>query len=250
MGIESGKVYAVWLREVKRFLNSKARILGSLGMPLLFLVALGGGLSGMVSGFDYQKFILPGIIAMSVLFTSIFSGVSIIWDRELGYLKEMLSAPASRETIVLGRILGGATTSILQSLLLLVLGIIITGLQLGSLLDLAAAFALMVLLSCFLVAVGIAIASVVQEAETFQLIMNLVVMPLFFLSNALVPLEKMPAWLQTISTLNPISYAIDGLRILMIGAGRFTLAMDFGVCALSFVIAFAAASYLFSRTSI
>ncbi|MEW6329717.1 MAG: ABC transporter permease [Candidatus Micrarchaeota archaeon] len=250
MAIEAGKVYAVWLRETKRFVNSKSRMLGSLGMPLLFLVALGGGFSSMVPGFNYQAFILPGILAMTIMFSSIFSGVSIIWDREFGFLKEMLAAPTGRETIVLGRIFGGATTSIIQGLLILVLGFIFTGVPVPSLMNMLVALVLMVVLSCFLVAVGIAIASVVQEVETFQLIMNFVVMPLFFLSNALFPLENMPSWLRAISTLNPISYAVDGLRALLIGTSQFGLGFDFGVSLGAFALAFVAASYLFSRTSI
>lgn len=250
MAIELGKVYAVWLRETKRFLNSKSRILGSLGMPLLFLVALGGGFSAMVPGFNYQAFILPGILAMTVMFSSIFSGVSIIWDREFGFLKEMLVAPTSRETIVLGRILGGATTSIVQGLIILVLGFLFTGVPIPSPVNMLLALVLMVIVSCFLVAVGIAIASLVQEVETFQLIMNFLVMPLFFLSNALFPLDKMPSWLQVISKLNPISYAVDGLRALLIGTSQFGLAFYFGFSLAAFVVAFVAASYLFSKTSI
>lgn len=250
MAIEFGKVYAVWLRETKRFLNSKSRIVGSLGMPLLFLVALGGGFSSMVPGFNYQAFILPGILAMTIMFSSIFSGVSIIWDREFGFLKEMLVAPTSRETIVLGRIFGGATTSIIQGTIILVLGFAFTGIAVPSPASMLLALVLMVIMSCFLVAVGIAFASVVQEVETFQLIMNFVVMPLFFLSNALFPLESMPAWLRTMSQLNPISYAVDGLRALLIGTSHFGLGLDFGVSLGFFVVAFIAASYFFSKTSI
>ncbi|NYZ77192.1 ABC transporter permease [Candidatus Micrarchaeota archaeon] len=250
MAIEPSKVYAVWLREVKRFTNSKSRIIGSLGMPLLFLIALGGGLSAMVPGFNYQAFILPGILAMTLLFTSVFSGVSIIWDREFGFLKEMLAAPASRETIVIGRTLGGATTAILQGSIIMVLGIFITGIPIPAIANLIGIFALMVIFSCFLVAVGIAFASVVQEVETFQLIMNLLVMPLFFLSNALFPIDKMPEWLRVVSMFNPISYAVDGLRGLLINTSQFSIMLDFGVSAAALVISITVASYLFSKTSI
>lgn len=250
MGIELSKVYAVWLREVKRFTNSKSRMVGSLGQPLLFLVALGGGLSAMMPGFNYQAFILPGILAMSLLFTSIFSGVSIIWDREFGFLKEMLVAPASRETIVIGRTIGGATTAIIQGIMILVLGILITGVQIPSIMHLIGMFVLMVAFSCFLVAVGIAIASLVQEVETFQLIMNLLVMPLFFLSNALFPMSQMPGWLSALSQLNPISYAVDGLRLMLIGQGSFPLVVDVAVVGVSLVASLGLASYLFSKTSI
>jgi ABC-2 type transport system permease protein len=113
---ELRKIYAVWLREVKRFVNSKARMVSSLAQPLLFLVALGAGFSALMPGTNYGSFLLPGIVAMTVLFTSIFAGVSIIWDREFGFLKEMLASPTRRETLVLGRTLGGATTAIIQEI--------------------------------------------------------------------------------------------------------------------------------------
>jgi len=250
MAFELGKIYAVWLREVKRFTNSKARIVSSLGMPVLFLVALGGGFSAMLPGFNYQAFILPGILAMTVMFTSIFAGVSIIWDREFGFLKEMLAAPTSRETIVMGRILGGATSAVFQGALMLVLGVLFTGVGIPPLANIAGIFILMTIFSCYLVAAGIAIASIVQEVETFQLLMNFLVMPLFFLSSALFPLEQMPAWLQDISSLNPVSYAVDGMRTLIIGTGHFSLAYDFGVSIAILAVAFTAATYFFSKTSI
>ncbi len=250
MGIELAKVYAVWLREVKRYTNSKSRMVSSLGMPLLFLVALGGGFSALVPGFNYQAFILPGILAMTVLFTSVFAGVSIIWDREFGFLKEMLAAPASRETIVIGRTLGGATTAIIQGLIILVLGFAFTGTPVPPLANLAGILLLMIVMSSSLVAFGIALASVVQEVETFQLVQTLLVMPLIFLSNALFPMDKMPVWLQDVSRINPISYSVDGLRTLMIGTGSFSLGTDFAVALAGLVVMIAAASYLFSKTSI
>lgn len=250
MAFEAAKIYAVWLREVKRYTNSRLRMVSSLGMPLLFLVALGGGFSALVPGFNYQSFILPGILAMTLLFTSVFAGVSIIWDREFGFLKEMLAAPATRQTLVIGRTLGGATTAIIQGLMILVLGLAFTGTPVPPVANLLGILALMVVMSSSLVAFGIAIASVVQEVETFQLIMNLIIMPLIFLSNALFPVDKMPAWLQAVSSVNPISYSVDGLRILMIGTGSFSLGLDLAVTLIGLVAAISAASYLFSRTSI
>ncbi len=250
MAFEAGKIYAVWLREVKRFTNSKARIVSSMGQPILFLVALGGGFSALIPGFNYMAFLLPGIVAMTVMFTSIFAGVSIIWDREFGFLKEMLAAPTSRETIVMGRILGGATTALLQGVLMFVLGMLFTGVAVPPLANILGILVLMTVFSCYLVAAGIAIASVVQEVETFQLLMNFLVMPLFFLSSALFPLEQMPAWLRDISSLNPVSYAIDGMRTLVIGTSHFGLLYDFGVSFGILAIAFAAATYFFNKTSI
>ena len=250
MAINLGKIYAVWLREIKRFTNSSARMVGSLAQPILFLVVLGGGFSALIPGFNYASFILPGIVTMTILFSSISSGVSIIWDREFGFLKEMLASPTSRENLVIGRTLGGATTAVLQGTLILVFGTWITGTPIPSLMNLAGAFVLMALLSCFLVAVGIAIASMVQEVETFQLIMNLVIMPLFFLSNALFPVDKMPGWLQEAIMFNPVSYAVDGLRGLIIGQSAFGVGFDFGISFVFFVVAILVATRLFSKTSI
>jgi ABC-2 type transport system permease protein len=250
MAFEADKVYAVWLREVKRYVNSKSRIITSLAMPLLFLGALGGGFSAMIPGFNYGSFLLPGIVAMTVLFSSIMGGVSIIWDREFGFLKEMLASPTKRESLVLGRTLGGATTGVIQGLMILALGIPFTGMPLPPIANLVMAVAVMIVFSCFLVMIGITIASLIQEVETFQLIMNLVIMPMFFLSNAMFPIDKMPSWLQTISMLNPISYAVDALRSLLIGQAQFSIWLDLGVMAIVFVAALAASTYTFSKTSI
>jgi len=244
------KVYAIWLREVKRYINSKSRIISSLGQPLLFLIALGGGMSALAPEMHYQTFLLPGIVAMSILFTSLFAGVSVIWDRDFGFLKEILAAPATRETIVLGRILGGATTALIQGTLILTIGVIITGSQLPSLENTILLYVLMTVLSSFLVAAGIAVASVVQEVETFQPIMNFIIMPLFFLSNALFPIRSMPEWMRAVSTINPISYPIDGMRFLLTGQGYYPLFLDFAISVSILAILFYIATYLFSRTNI
>ncbi|MDD5148171.1 MAG: ABC transporter permease [Candidatus ainarchaeum sp.] len=249
MDINMGKIYAVWLREVKRFTNSKSRIVGSLAMPLLFLVALGGGIGSLIPGFNYQAFILPGIIGMTLLFNSIFSGVSIIWDRELGYLKELLAAPTSRTTIVIGKALGGATTSVLQGLIILILGILF-GLASPSIAGFLLAIIVMVLFSTFVVSIGIIFASVITEIETFQLLVNLLMFPLFFLSNALFPLDKMPDWLKALSNANPVSYGIDALRTLINGAGSMPFALDIAVLAVILAVALLFAGFLFNRTSI
>ncbi|MBS3061705.1 MAG: ABC transporter permease [Candidatus Diapherotrites archaeon] len=249
MAIEAGKIYAVWLRETKRFTNSKSRIIGSLAMPLFFLFALGAGIGGLVPEFDYQSFILPGIIGMTILFNSVFSGVSIIWDRELGYLKELLVAPTSRFSIVIGRALGGATTSVLQGFVILIIGVLL-GLASPGLFEIFLALLVMIVFSALIVSIGIGLASVITEVETFQLIVNLVIFPLFFLSNALFPLDKMPGWLQTLSLFNPVSYAVDALRGLIIGVGVNSLALNFAVLLVGLVIMFGIAGTLFDRTSI
>ena len=250
MAINLGKIYAVWLREVKRFTNSKARMVGSLAQPLLFLVVLGGGFSALSQDSTTLRSYSRGSSSMTILFSSISSGVSIIWDREFGFLKEMLASPTPRENLVHRQDLrrrhdcGAAGPADTRA------GTADNRHSAAPAHNLLGAFALMVLLSSFLVAVGIAIASLVQEVETFQLIMNLVVMPLFFLSNALFPVDKMPAWLRAAIMFNPVSYAVDGLRGLIIGQASFGLPFDIGISCVFFVVAILVATYLFSKTSV
>lgn len=248
MAIEPQKIYAVWLRETKRFLNSKSRIAGSLGMPLFFLVALGAGFGSVMPG--YQLFIVPGIIGMTLLFNSIMTGVSVIWDREFGFLKEMLVAPTSRTNIVIGKALGGATTAILQGIIIMLLGFLFIGLPFLGIKNLILTFLTMLLISVTFVSLGIALASMIQEIETFQLVMNFVIMPIFFLSNALFPIQNMPSWLQTIANLNPMTYGVDALRNLLLGNSSFPLSIDITVLLIIPTILILAATYLFNRTSI
>ena len=207
-------VYTVWLRNMKRYFRSKSRIIGSLAQPLLFLLVLGFGLGSIVTstssgGISYLKFVTPGIITMSVLFTSIFSGIQIIWDRQFGFLKETLVAPVSRISIMIGQTLGGATTAIIQGLILFLISLIIGGLSFNSGIIIALIF--MILIGIGFTAMGIAIASRMRDMQGFQLIMNFVVMPLFFLSGALFPLTNAPAILKTITYLNPLTYGVEGV---------------------------------------
>jgi ABC-2 type transport system permease protein len=213
-------VYTVWLRNMKRYFRSKSRIIGSLAQPLLFLLVLGFGLGSIIdtsaSGAgNYLKFIAPGIITMSVLFTSIFSGIQIIWDRQFGFLKETLVAPVSRISIMIGQTLGGATTAVIQGLILFLISLVIGGLSFNSGVLIALVF--MVLIGIGFTAMGIAVASRMRDMQGFQLIINFVVMPLFFLSGALFPLTNAPAILRTITYLNPLTYGVEGVRYGIIG---------------------------------
>ncbi|MFQ5406120.1 MAG: ABC transporter permease [Candidatus Micrarchaeia archaeon] len=250
MLVDLNKVYAVWLREIKRYLNSKPRILGSLGMPFLILIALGLGLSSLVGGTSYKLFLLPGIIGMTLLFSSMFSGVSIIWDREFGFLKEILVSPTSRLTIVLGRILGGATTSLLQAIIMLVLATLVLDVPFPAIDTFASILAVMLVFASSFVAVGISIASILNDVEAFQFIINLVIMPLFFLSNAIFPVESAPKWLQAVTTLNPVTYGIDALRTLITGSGHLSLETSIGISIAFLVASGALAVYSFEKTSI
>ncbi|MFH1056924.1 MAG: ABC transporter permease, partial [Candidatus Micrarchaeota archaeon] len=247
--LEFNKIYAVWLREVKRFINSKPRILGSLGQPLFFLVALGFGIGSIVEGLNYFAFIVPGIIGMTLLFTSMFAGVSIIWDREFGFLKEMLIAPMSRTSIVLGRVLGGATSAVLQGLIILAIGVGLGHIAF-SIPSFFAALAFMILIACGFVGVGIIIASLLNDVEAFQLIMTFIIFPIFFLSNALFPADKLPSWLASVTYFNPLSWGVGAMRDVLLSQNYANLALPLVLLLAFDVFAIIIAGYFFNKTSI
>jgi ABC-2 type transport system permease protein len=224
-------IYILWLRQVKRYLRSRSRILGSLGQPLLFLLALGFGFGptfAKAGGGDYFSFLVPGVISMSILFTAMFSGIEIIWDRQFGFLKETLVAPVSRFTIMVGRTLGGATVATMQGCIVLVLALLFGFRpELTPALLLAPVF--MFLVALLFTALGTAVACRLQDMQGFQLIMNFLVMPLFFVSGALFPLETAPVALGIIARIDPLSYGVDGLRGALINASHFGMAADLGI---------------------
>ncbi|MBR9678585.1 MAG: ABC transporter permease [Nanoarchaeota archaeon] len=216
-------VYVMWLREMKRFSRSKSRMVSMLIMPLLFLGGLGFGFSKMtipgIEGIAYLQFLVPGIVGMGMLFSSTGSGVSVLWDKEFGFLKEIMVAPVSRTSIVLGRIAGGATISLTQGILLILISTLlgfrttITGFLIGLI--------FMALITTTFIGLGLILASRMKDMQGFQLIINFVVMPLFFLSGALYPIENLPAPIRILSYANPLTYGLDGLRGALIGISRF-----------------------------
>ena len=245
-------VYIMWLREVKRFVRSKSRIVGALGQPILFLVALGYGLGPVFQKAgqgNYLEFIAPGIIGMSIIFTAIFNGMQVIWDRQFGFLKETMVAPVSRLSIMFGRTLGGATVAASQGLLVLCIAVF-AGFRPTSWLGIAPALVVMLLIALLFSAIGITVASKLKDMQGFQLIMNFLVMPLFFLSGALFPLGGVPAALLFVARLDPLSYGVDALRYFLIGTHTFSLGLD--IVVLSGVTAFflALGSYFFSRIEV
>ncbi|MDP2717451.1 MAG: ABC transporter permease, partial [Candidatus Micrarchaeota archaeon] len=223
-------VYTLWLRQVKRYARSRPRIIGALGQPLLFMVALGfgfGPIYAQAGAGDYLEFLVPGIIAMGVLFTSVFSGIEVIWDRQFGFLKETLVAPVSRYHIMLGRTLGGATAGMVQGMLVFALALLFGFSPNWS--GIPAAFAVLALIAVFFTALGTAIASGLDDMQGFQLIMNFVVMPIFFLSGALFPLAGLPDGIREATLLNPLSYGVDGLRAALSAQAHFGLPLDLAV---------------------
>jgi ABC-2 type transport system permease protein len=228
----SSAVYTLWLRSIIRYFRSKSRIIGSLAQPLFFLMILGFGLNSVLTipgtGHSYINFLIPGIISMTVLFTSVFSGIQVIWDRQFGFLKETLIAPVSRTSIMLGQTAGGASTAIIQGMIILVLSLFIGG-SFFSVWGFLIALLFMILISISFTSLGIAIASRMEDMHGFQLIMNFFIMPIFFLSGALFPLTNAPAILKTIAYINPLTYGVEGIRYGFLGVSAINPLVSFAV---------------------
>ena len=221
-------IYILWLREVKKYGRSRVQIIASLGQPLLYLLVLGFGLGPVyqkAGGGSYLQFMAPGIVGMAVLFTSVFSGIALLWDRQFGFLKETLVAPVPRIYVMIGRTLGGATVAMLQGTLIVVV-CLIAGFRPVSLIGIPLGFAFMALIAIVFAALGTSIGSSLQDMQGFQLIMNFLVLPIFFLSGALFPLNNLPKALSFVTKLDPLSYGVDGLRAALIGKSHFGAIVD------------------------
>ncbi len=239
----------LWLRQIKRYLRSRARIVGSLGQPLLFLVALGFGFGPIyerAGGGDYLQFIAPGVISMGILFTAMFSGVEIIWDRQFGFLKEMFVAPVPRMYIMIGRTLGGATVATIQGIIVFFIALIV-GFRPESLLLLPLAFLVMFLIASLFTALGTGIACLLKDFQGFQLIMNFLIMPMFFLSGALYPLQDLPIVISILARIDPLSYGIDALRYSLLGTSHFSLGLDLTILSAVTFLFLLIGSRLFAR---
>jgi ABC-2 type transport system permease protein len=204
----------VWKRELIRFGRNRIRIVTSLMQPLLFLFVLGTGLSsltsGVTQGFRFTTFMFPGVLSMAVLFTAIFSAISIVWDREFGFLREMLVAPVSRSSLVIGKCLGGATVSTFQGVVMLALaGLVHVPYNPVLLLEL---FLELLLVAMALTAFGTMAASRMQQVESFQVVMQFFVLPMMFLSGAVFPLSRLPIWLKALTVIDPLTYGVDPMR--------------------------------------
>ncbi|HEX9123988.1 MAG TPA: ABC transporter permease [Actinomycetota bacterium] len=206
-------IAVVWRREMIRFFRNRMRIVTSLAQPVLFLFVLGTGLARLIpggAGFDFRTFMFPGVLAMTVLFTAIFSAVSIVWDREFGFLREMLVAPIGRTALVVGKVLGGATVATLQAAIMLAMaGLVHVPYSPTLLLTL---LAMMALTAVTVTAVGTLVASRMTQIESFQVVIQFLVLPMFFLSGAVFPVSQLPAWLEVLTRLDPLSYAVDPMR--------------------------------------
>ena len=248
-------VYAIWLRDVIRYKRDKARVVSSLAQPALFLFVFGNGLARGLSiniatdgaRTGYVAFIYPGIIGMTLLFTSMFTAVSIVWDREFGFLKEVMVAPISRASVAIGKALGGSTVALIQGAIVLLLSPFL-GVKLSPLLIITV-LPVMLLISFSLTSIGIVIAAKMESMEGFQVIMNFLIMPLFVLSGAMFPLTRLPVWLRSLTRVDPLSYGVDALRGLILGPklAEFSLALDLSVIAVVGAIMISVAVYFFER---
>jgi len=246
------KIYILWLRQIKRYLRSKSRIIGSLAQPLLFLLALGYGFGTVFQEAgqgNYFNFLAPGIIGMSIIFTAIFSGMEVIWDRQFGFLKETLVAPMSRFNIMFGRTLGGATVATIQGVIVMLISLIF-GFHPVSLISIVPAILIMFLVALLFTSLGTMIASLLDDMQGFQLIMNFIVMPLFFLSGALFPLQGLPRALAIIARMDPLSYGIDALRALLIGEWHYGLGTDVLILGAVTLVFLWLGSYFFKKIQI
>jgi len=242
-------VYILWLRQLKRYVRSRTRIAASLAQPLLFLLALGFGFGPIFQKAghgNYIQFISPGVMGMTVLFNSMFSGIDLIWDRQFGFLKETLVAPVSRLSIMIGRTLGAATTALIQGLIVMA-ACTLAGFRVQNLSLLPVALLFMALIATTFTALGTGIASLLTDFQGFQLVMNLLVMPAFFLSGALFPLSDAPAPIRLIASIDPLSFGVDGLRTALIGVAHFGIPIDLGVLAMFTILFLGFGGYLFCK---
>jgi ABC-2 type transport system permease protein len=249
--IDGIAIYVLWLREMTRFVRAKSRVIGTLGMPLFFMAFLGFGFSraqlpNLPAGVNYIQFLVPGIVGMTLLFSSTFTGISVLWDREFGFLKEIMVAPVSRVSIVLGRIAGGATTSLIQGLAILLLSVPL-GFSPGGPLGVLLSLLLMLLISVIFIGLGLVFASNMKDIHGFNMITNFIVFPLFLLSGALFPVENLPAQVRVFAYLDPLTYGVDGLRGSLLGLSIFPLILDLAALSLSCLIMVGLAAWFFER---
>lgn len=245
-------IYILWLRQLKRYVRARTRIVTALLQPVLFLVALGFGLGPIFArggGGDYIQFLAPGLVAMGILFTAVFSGTDLLVDRQTGFLKELLVAPVSRVQLLLGRMLGGASAATIQGalVLLLTLGV---GYRPDHAASVAVALPLMFLTALLFSALGIAVACLLSDMQAFGFVLNFVVMPLFFLSGALFPVVDLPPVIAIVAVIDPLTYGVDGIRAALGGGSHFGLALDAAVLASAIGVLLVLDRRLFSRIEV
>ncbi len=247
-------IYVIWMREMKRFFRAKSRLISNLAMPFFFLFAMnfgfgGKNMPGTFQGVDYLDFLTPGIIGMTLLFNSMFTGLSTLWDKEFGFLKEIMVAPIKRPVIILGRIAGGVTTNLIQGILILIISLLM-GFKMAFLLSLAPAILFMVLISVGFSGLSVVIASIMEDPQGFPLVMHFFTFPCFLFSGALFPIANFPNWIRPLSLINPLTYGVDGLRASLINCSRFPLLWNLSILLIFGLVMIILGSYLFSKTEV
>ncbi|HVX58561.1 MAG TPA: ABC transporter permease [Candidatus Saccharimonadales bacterium] len=245
-------IYTLWLRQMKRYVRSRSRVVGAIGQPILFLLALGYGVGAVYKKAgegNYLEFLVPGIIIQTILFSGVFWGIQILFDKRFGFLKEMLVAPVSRMRILLGNASGGATISFIQGIFVLIISILL-GFRPYSWAYLPLALVIMLALCLMLTSFGAGLASIVEDFQGFQGINNFLIFPLFFLSSALYPLTNVPTALKVLSYINPLSYCVDALRFSMIHTHHFNLLLDLAVIAATMALSIIFAVNRFNRLQV
>jgi len=239
--------YALWYREIKVFTREKSRVVSSLVTPLLWMVVFGGGLGSAVSvsGMNYQVFIFPGILTMTILFSSVFFGLYIVWDKKIDFFKEVLVAPLSRTTIFAGKMMGGSIDALLQGSAMLLFGIIL-GVK-YSVMSVILAFVFMFVLAAALVSLGLILGSNMESVEGFQLVISFLVFPMFFFSGALFPIGNLPHYLLVFTLIDPVTYAVDGLRGVLLGTAQLPVGVDFMILTGFAVVLIGVGTWCFKR---
>ena len=244
-------VYIMWLRQIIRYWRSRARMIGALGQPVLFFLALGFGFGPVYAkagAGNYIEFLAPGIMAMTILFTSMFAGMEVIWDRQFGFLKETMVAPVPRWQIMLGKTLGGATIAVIQAMVVFIITLFFGFYINWYLFPLALVF--MFIMALAFTALGIAIASKMEDMQAFPIVMNFLVMPIFFLSGALFPLDNLPKAVAFLTSINPLSYGVDGLRGALANASHYGLGADLIILVIVTFALLSLGTYLFSKIEV
>ncbi len=245
-------IYVLWLRAMKRFIRSPSQIIGSIAMPVLFLLFLDAGFGSLATflhlppGVSYIDFLVPGIVGMSMLFAATTSGISLLWDKQFGFLKEVMVVPVRRVSIVLGRVLGGLSTAIIQSTLLIIISLFI-GFKIPSILGILITYGFMVLIGIVFISLGLIIASFMKDMQGFGLILNLLIFPLFFLSGAIYPITVLPTVVKYITYINPLTYGVDGMRAALIGISVFPGYVDALVLGIIAVVMLALGAIAFAK---
>ncbi|HWF05188.1 MAG TPA: ABC transporter permease [Candidatus Angelobacter sp.] len=245
-------IFIMWLRELRRYTRSRAQIIASLGQPLLYLLALGFGMGPVFQKAgqgNYVQFVAPGVIAMTVLFSSVFSGIGLLFDRQFGFLKETLVAPVPRFQVMFGRTLGASTVAVIQGTLVMVV-CFMAGFRVVKWAEFPLAFVFMGMIACLFAALGTAIGSMLENMQGFQLIMNFLVMPMFFLSGALYPINNLPKVFSAIISLDPLAYGVDALRAVLIDRTFYGLGLDVTVMAIVALVFLIVGTRMFSKIQV